>query len=372
MARPPSFVVLLLVLAEPLIAQDVPTITLRGVVKGSQTFTPLPNVNVFLANTAKGAATNAKGEFIIPNVPAGVYDVVVSMVGYERAIQRLKVFGIQHEPMQILLKETTYEIPQVDVVAKDDADWRNQLKKFRDYFFGETKNSSQCRILNPEDLDFTVDPQTGRFEATARKPLQIENPALGYKLEFVLQVFVIDGRTFKYGGVTHFQELKPETANRQIQWEQERVRAYRGSLRHFLSALARNKLEQEGFGISLMYRIPSSRTLLVPRETVTRDDILFLGGFPFERRLAFRDYLRVEYTKEAPEAEFSDFWGRQSQYQDPMGDQYQVSWLMLEFEDVRLNLNGILYDPFNLRTYGYWSYERIGEWLPLEYLPSSP
>ena len=185
-----------------------------------------------------------------------------------------------------------------------------------------------------------------------------------------LQVFVVDGLTFKYGGLTHFMEMTPKDSVQRKEWYEARERAYRGSMRHFLVSLIENRLRQEGFGISLMYQIPNSRTRLVPREEVTRDEILKAGHYPFERRLMFQSYLRVEYTKEPPEPGFMKFWAEQSRYQDPMGDQYQVSWLMLNFGDVRMGVDGNLYDPYNLLTYGYWSYERIGEWLPLDYKSS--
>ncbi|KAB2881474.1 carboxypeptidase-like regulatory domain-containing protein, partial [bacterium] len=50
-----------------------------GVVKDKETGDALPGVNVILEGTTMGAATNAKGEYTILNVPAGVYTVTTSM-----------------------------------------------------------------------------------------------------------------------------------------------------------------------------------------------------------------------------------------------------------------------------------------------------
>lgn len=36
---------------------------------------------------------------------------------------------------------------------------------------------------------------------------------------------------------------------------------------------------------------------------------------------------------------------------------------------LRMTTAGRLFDPYALKTYGYWSFERIGEWLPMEYNP---
>ncbi|MDZ7355157.1 MAG: carboxypeptidase-like regulatory domain-containing protein, partial [candidate division KSB1 bacterium] len=69
----PFFVALVLVFfaGTSLVASSTGKIV--GVVKDAQTGEPLPGANVFLQGTALGAATNLKGEYLIPSVPAGDY-----------------------------------------------------------------------------------------------------------------------------------------------------------------------------------------------------------------------------------------------------------------------------------------------------------
>ncbi|MCB0834100.1 MAG: TonB-dependent receptor, partial [Bacteroidetes bacterium] len=57
---------------------------ITGVVKDKETGDALPGVNVILEGTTMGAATNAKGEYTILNVPAGVYTVATSMISYAK------------------------------------------------------------------------------------------------------------------------------------------------------------------------------------------------------------------------------------------------------------------------------------------------
>lgn len=57
---------------------------ITGVVKDKETGDVLPGVNVILDGTTMGAATNAKGEFSIISVPAGVYSLSTSMIGYTK------------------------------------------------------------------------------------------------------------------------------------------------------------------------------------------------------------------------------------------------------------------------------------------------
>jgi len=57
---------------------------IAGHVKDASTGDPLPGVNVIIVGTTLGAATNEKGNYFILNVPAGVYSLTASMIGYKR------------------------------------------------------------------------------------------------------------------------------------------------------------------------------------------------------------------------------------------------------------------------------------------------
>ena len=57
---------------------------IAGQVIDSATGDPLPGVNVIIVGTTLGAATNVKGNYFILNVPAGVYNLTASMIGYKR------------------------------------------------------------------------------------------------------------------------------------------------------------------------------------------------------------------------------------------------------------------------------------------------
>jgi outer membrane receptor protein involved in Fe transport len=61
---------------------------ISGVILDAQTKDPLIGTNIVVVGTSLGASTDFEGNFIILNIPAGKYDLQVSMVGYERVIQR--------------------------------------------------------------------------------------------------------------------------------------------------------------------------------------------------------------------------------------------------------------------------------------------
>lgn len=55
---------------------------ITGVVKDGESGTLLPGVNVIIEGTTMGAATDLKGEYVILNIPPGVYEIKASMIGY--------------------------------------------------------------------------------------------------------------------------------------------------------------------------------------------------------------------------------------------------------------------------------------------------
>ena len=68
-----------LFLAMGLFAQEG---TVRGIVTDSQTGEVLIGANVVLEGTGLGSATDVDGIYVVTNVPAGTYDIVVSYIGY--------------------------------------------------------------------------------------------------------------------------------------------------------------------------------------------------------------------------------------------------------------------------------------------------
>lgn len=79
---------------------------------------PLLGVNVTVEGTFRGAATDAKGEFRIPNVPVGTYTVAFSLVGYQR-LQWKDIVVREGEETQITvsMKESLLQTEQVVVTA---------------------------------------------------------------------------------------------------------------------------------------------------------------------------------------------------------------------------------------------------------------
>ena len=56
-------------------------VSMNGFVRDDSNGEPISYANVFLSNTSMGAATNNEGYFVLSNIPSGIYEINVAMIG---------------------------------------------------------------------------------------------------------------------------------------------------------------------------------------------------------------------------------------------------------------------------------------------------
>ncbi len=101
--------------------------TLSGTVVDKAARAPLAGVNVVIVGTRMGAATDAQGNFVVYHVPAGVYTVRVSMIGYVpyelqgvRIIMDLKTeIAVALEPQVLDLGHTIVAVAERPLIQRD-------------------------------------------------------------------------------------------------------------------------------------------------------------------------------------------------------------------------------------------------------------
>jgi len=92
---------------------------ITGVVKDADTGEPLPGANIIVKGTQMGAATNLQGEYIIINVPPGVYTLRTSMMGYKTHItQQVRVSIDLTTKINANLQPSVIEGEEVTIVAE--------------------------------------------------------------------------------------------------------------------------------------------------------------------------------------------------------------------------------------------------------------
>jgi len=394
-------ILLLLFLSLPGLALSQGRLT--GVVQDSLTHQPLPFASVFLANTTLGATTNEQGQFELAHVPPGTYKLVASYVGY-RLAQRPFVAGAATQHIVLRLAPSARQLSEV--VVRPRPNRASDFQKFKDLFIGRTSFSEQCRIVNPQDILVDYDTKTDKLTARTAKYLEIENAALGYRLKYYGLHFDSNftQQTVTFYGQPVFEELAPRSRQQQQRWEINRQVAYRGSLPHFLKSVHDNTLAAEGFRVQKLRLVPSHpmadrdslhrllqrerrHSILLAAEEAPLPDwapeprgLAFLSLRPSatdslrhlsaDRQrvfLNFRDYLQVSYLKEGPDPKFWQV-ARPPGAPVPAVDR-QVSRLALLEPGVEIATDGQLASPLAVFVDSYWGFEKIGEFLPLDYQP---
>ncbi len=341
--------------------------SLSGAVLDAETNFPLANANVFIDKSLMGSATDSSGLFHLHNVQPGTYDLVASMIGYETQKREIIITSDSKTQIVFKLRPILLQGPEVVVTAEHEKQWQRDLEKFTALLLSTTQNVKETKILNPQVLVFSEN-QEGQFEAAAQAPLLIENQALGYKLDFVLEDFVATAQNLSYSGSTKFEELTPKSDEQNEKWQKNRRKAYLGSLRHFLAIVGSTppridaKLKEEGFEV-FSFKHVWERENMRAAEPVNWRTFSRRGKTPDEILLSFPDYLGVKYLNEHEERNFL------IQYHIEGDPRPQESWLKLEQGPVKIDRLGRYQSDAALTKFGYWAWERLADMLPFEYKP---
>ncbi len=381
---------------------------LSGVVQDSVTHQPLAFASVFLANTTLGVTTTEQGQFEFPRVPAGTYNVVGSYVGYRLAKQSVTV---ARAPQKVTLELAPTGNQLGEVVVESTPNRPEDYQKFTEQFLGRTAFSAQCRISNPKDVVVFYNDSTKDLTAKARKFVQIENEALGYRLKYYGLQFTsnAEDRSLSFYGEPVFEEMTPRDAQQQRQWAANRAAAYIGSFTHFLKSVYDNRVKAEGY-LTQQIRVVSNPRFeradsLFRALTAKRPDGPFTGAeqdslskwgrvapafatlYPADRPvdslrrvsadrqhtyLRFTGELQVAHFGEAPDPKYgramATLGSSRTPYPAPPALR-QVSRLRLQVSEAEIQPNGSLMNPLDVSTGEYWGFEKIGEFLPLNYVP---
>lgn len=353
----------------PALAQST---RITGTVTDAETGTPLPGAHVFIASSQRGTISGEDGRYALEAIVPGAHRLYVSMLGYEPvAVDTL--FRARAYQFDFALEPKVLEVGEVTVTAEGDPNWARQLERFIRLFIGESANSLEVDILNPEVLDFSD--RLGRFSARASEPLIIENKALGYSIQYFLNDFqATSGRT-QYDGEPLFSELEPKNPGDAERWDRKRQEAFMGSFRHLLLALLADRTERQGFklysrpSISVTGSTPGAQTSQLQgqqRFPITNPGTLFKPGETRDERiLDFTGFVEIVYMGET-ESEAYLNWQRRGRRAKP---KFQTSWINLENGPTVFDYKGDIVDPYGVTFYGYLAFERVADQVPKEYRP---
>ncbi len=334
-----------------------------GRVVDAETGRPLVDAHVFLASTMIGSITRRDGRFRLTRVPPGAQTLYVSMLGYaagrvDTLVRERRSYAIDFE-----LQRTVVEGPEVTVSAEHHPAWFKRLEKFKRLFIGESPNAAECTLENPEVLSFETR-WWGRLTAEAREPLVITNRALGYRITYYLEEFESAGGTIRFDGEPFFEPLPAADSAEAERWQEDRRKAYAGSLRHFMQSVLDGTYRDEGFLVRRRYNLDGGLHG-GHRFRFNRDRVLLAGSSPEETVLDFNGYIEAVYGPERADPEYLRWqYGRSWHHR-----REQRSLIELTDGPTRVDARGEILEPYGVTVYGYFAYERIADLVPKEYEP---
>jgi len=369
---------ILLILFLVLPFRGIAQYTVSGLVINKNDQKPVADASVFLNNATVGTKTADNGAFTLTNVRPGQYDLVVSIVGFETLHQNimvnkdLQLADILISPKTIALKE---------VMIRPNGNRERDFQTFKRLFFGTSDFAEDCKILNPDLLDFDFDQSTMVFTASSSDYLEIENKALGYQIKYFLNDFKNDAKTgiFYFEGTAAFSEMKGKPSEIR-RWQKNRLKVYLGSSMHFLRSTISNSMETEGFRVLRMIRKPDPdskgltniryKETLVTKPWLTVNDFIKLTDVTGQYALGFEDCLYVLYAKKWAHATTKDKALNPTATPAFLDDPTSTT-LIFDSSYAFFDANGIIINPQNVLFEGLWGKSRVAELLPVDYVPEA-
>ncbi len=336
---------------------------ITGKVIDKNTRLPLQGASVFAQNTTFGVATDAEGRFKL-KLPNGGYELIVTFTGYETESLRIRNTTADDKDRVIEVMPKEKSLQEVSIVSSNEVKdgWQKYGDFFTQNFVGKSEFSRQTLIKNPEVLKFYYSKKRNRLKVLSSEPLMVENFALGYNIKFAIDSFTYeyDNNTAQFTGYPLFEEMQG-TPDKGIIWKQNRDKAYKGSLLHFMRSLYSKTLHTDGFEIQFLVKnndeektIPLKNPYLALN--YNKDDSTNTVDFrPNQPEMI------VIYNKAKPEDAYFIF--------DPKAKKdFQVSTISVaKGETMVIEENGYFFEQTEIITNGYWGFEKIGDMLPYDY-----
>ena len=326
---------------------------------------PIAQATIRVGRTSLHTTSDSTGAFILPDLPLGRYDVMVSAPAYGTSLHVLMVSA------EGVVSDTVFRLPRPqptdDAVSAGEGE---ALRIFERLYLGSPR-FRECTLTNPDAVGFTGEKRERAevIRVAASEPLVVENRWLGYRVRVAVRGMVLirrrGGFTVRHDNVAAFEDLTPDDEEERERWRKNRRAAYRGSLQHFLAALAAGRAGKEGFRVyagSVEENAMTLGTLSSRTVAVEVDPHLYVSPavYAFARILHFPEEWRITFPSSVYD-EDTEFQGIR------MGD--QTSWMRLRDGVAPFTERGELFDSYRARLAGYWAVRRVCQMLSHSYQP---
>jgi len=107
---------------------------------------PLAGVSVYLQGTVRGVQSDRSGTYTLKDIPAGNYQLVVSLLGFQTYTQEIKLEAGTTQEIPITLQEVTLELGEVSISASRGIQGQGHLPEVDDYRINAGKKNEVIRI----------------------------------------------------------------------------------------------------------------------------------------------------------------------------------------------------------------------------------
>ena len=284
---------------------------------------------VYFNGTFVGTNSDNEGYFEIDISQYPSMPLTISALGYYSVT--LDVIS-PTKPLLVFLKPKLYELDEVVIEEKtSERERRRNLNLFLDTFLGTTRNAKSCMITNLNDILFVSRNDT--LKAFTSNPIVIDNKALGYKITYFLDEFVLDKKNESFyfsGNIIFNDDITGDEYQNEV-FESRRKDAYLGSRMHFFRSLWNNELDSAKF----IVKNPSQEDLTYDNIVIQEDNKIKYLNYPEDLGICYHTNLPSSY-------------------------------LIFLDENINFDKNGY-FDPSSVSWQGEMSLKRIADWLPYEY-----
>ena len=342
----------------------------KGLLLDKLTNQPIAGASVFINSSGIGTVSGSDGKFDLSKFIKSKFEypvLTIAVMGYETATYNL---ANAKGDVVIYLNPLVRELETVTVNAAIKNGWEKYGREFIKSFLSYSEFSKLCTIENPEVLKFYYDANQNSLKVIARKPLIIQNNALGYKITYWLESFEhnFSTRILSYSGLTYYEDLiRPNKRKAQAaRWILNRESAYEGSVMHFIRSVHAGTLASSGFIVRRLDKVEGNRkgrysNVVDPKILVEAD---FSDTIENQKIIQFSKYLYVLYDKELEELPYLI---NLQPFKKPIPAPQTSIVQLVGTDAVEIFANGHLEPAISFFLDGYWSYEKLDKLLPLDY-----
>lgn len=344
---------------------------ISGTVINKETNLPMQGASVFAQNTTIGTATNSEGKFSL-QLPVGGYDLVVTFTGFTTETKRITSSEGDNRDIVFELKPKEKEMEAVAIIATSEVKdgWKKYGDFFLDHFIGKTVNSASCKIKNPGVLKFYFSKKKNRLKVMASEPLQIENKALGYNIKYTLDSFThaYETQISLYTGYPLFEEMESTDNQQKNNWDLARQKAYKGSILHFMRSIYKKELKEEGFEVQFLVTYKSRgeerdtalvlKNNIYPALNYMKDDSTHTVEIrPNQNKIG------IIFSKEKP---------AEGYLKENIPESADFQFSILNFVpgvSITIEQNGYYFEQNDIDISEYWTWDKVADQLPYNYVP---